>query len=78
MDQNDKPLCECGCGQERNTGAMFLPGHDQHLRTAIEKAVGGLLPLRALVKANGAYAAGMTDTEEFTKTVRHIFASKPR
>lgn len=77
MNQSERLTCECGCGETRSTG-QFLPGHDQRLRTALEKAVGGLLPLRALVEANGAYAAGMTDTEEFTKTIRQIFASKPR
>ena len=31
-------------------GGWYLPGHDQKLRSAIEKKVGGLLELRGLVE----------------------------
>lgn len=40
--------CQCGCGQQ--TAYRFLPGHDQKLRIAIEKAVGGLDALRELAE----------------------------
>jgi len=42
-------LCNCGCG-ETTAGGQFLPGHDQKLRIAIERKVGGLLELKALVE----------------------------
>ncbi|RLB60692.1 MAG: hypothetical protein DRH08_15010 [Deltaproteobacteria bacterium] len=42
-------LCNCGCG-ESTAGGSFLPGHDQKLRIAIERKVGGLLELKALVE----------------------------
>lgn len=40
--------CLCGCG--RRTSGKYCPGHDQKLRAAIEKAVGGLEALHALVE----------------------------
>jgi hypothetical protein len=43
------PYCECRCG-DRTGGGVFLPGHDQRLRSALEKAVGSLLELRGLVE----------------------------
>lgn len=43
------PKCECGCGDD-TAGGHFLPGHDQKLRAAIEKAAGGLLKLRDVVE----------------------------
>lgn len=64
--------------QRKGKGARYLPGHDTRLRTALEKTVGGLLPLRALVEANSAYAAGIISAEQFTMTVRQIFAAKSR
>jgi hypothetical protein len=48
-------LCECGCGGETK-GGKFLPGHDQKLRSKLEKDTGGLLPLRSLVEAARKYA----------------------
>lgn len=78
MDQTQTPTCACGCGDKKSKGAHFLPGHDMRLRTAMEKTVGGLLPMRALVEANSAYAAGMITAEQFTMTVRQIFAAKSR
>lgn len=40
--------CECGCGTP--TYRRFKAGHDQKLRIALEKQVGGLLNLRAVVE----------------------------
>jgi hypothetical protein len=42
-------LCECGCG-EQTMGGKFKPGHDQSLRVALEKSVGGLSSLRTIVE----------------------------
>ncbi len=43
-----KRPCGCGCGDL--TAGQYCPGHDQKLRIAIEKAVGGLEALRDLVE----------------------------
>jgi hypothetical protein len=64
--------CECGCGSE--AASEFLPGHDQRLRAALERQVGGVLELRALVKASAAYARGDTSDQTFTQAIRAIFA----
>ena len=42
-------LCACGCSEITNGSGDFLVGHDQKLRTAIERHVGGVLELRRLV-----------------------------
>ena len=42
--------CSCGCGETTKGSGDFLPGHDQKLRTAIERHVGGILVLRSLVE----------------------------
>jgi hypothetical protein len=42
-------ICACGCGGETK-GGRFLPGHDQKLRAAIEREVGGLEELRHVVE----------------------------
>jgi hypothetical protein len=41
--------CECGCGADARR--EFLPGHDQKLRSALERKVGGFLAMRTLVAA---------------------------
>ena len=40
--------CACGCGGSGNT--TWLPGHDQMLRAAIEREVGGLVELRRIIE----------------------------
>lgn len=45
----DEKICICGCG-EPTKGGKFKPGHDQSLRVAIEKAVGGLENLVVIVE----------------------------
>ncbi|WP_435659689.1 hypothetical protein [Leisingera caerulea] len=45
------PNCICGCEQPTK-GGKFLPGHDQKLRAAIEKQVGGLEVLREIAEAH--------------------------
>ena len=42
-------LCKCGC-EQMTKGGEYAPGHDQKLRAAIEKEVGGLLELKSLVE----------------------------
>lgn len=67
-------LCECGCGVEAE--GTFLSGHDQRLRTDLETRVGGLLALRALVRAMEAYATGDTPIEALGQAVRRAFWSQ--
>ena len=40
--------CACGCGGTGKT--KWLPGHDQMLRAAIEREVGGLIELRRIIE----------------------------
>ncbi len=66
------PQCQCGCGAE--TSSEFLPGHDQKLRAALERQIGGLLTMRELVNASVAYASGQTTDQAFTQTVRALIS----
>ena len=49
-------LCACGCGRQPVAG-VWVPGHDQKLRAALERALeeagepNGLLALRKMVEA---------------------------
>ena len=45
---NKTRSCTCGCGE--TTQRDFAPGHDQRLRTALERVCGGVLELRKLVE----------------------------
>jgi hypothetical protein len=65
-------LCQCACG-EPVEGSLFVPGHDQRLRVALETRVGGLLPLRGLVEALLSYMRGEDSVEELGKNVRRTF-----
>ena len=65
--------CECGCGDDAVSG-QFLPGHDQRLRTTLESIVGGILPMRTLVRAAQSYFEGNSSDQAFTQTVRSVFA----
>jgi len=66
--------CECGCGEEAQ--GQFITGHDQRLRISLETEVGGVLPLRTLVRAARAYSDGDIANEAFTRTVRSLFAAR--
>ncbi len=66
--------CECGCGVDASNG-QFVPGHDQKLRILLERQVGGLISLRALVEAAHSYCDGSDTEEKFTQIVRGIFAA---
>jgi hypothetical protein len=65
--------CECGCGDDAK-GGQFLPGHDQRLRAFLETDVGGLLSLRALVRATRSYCDGHITDQAFTQTVRAVLS----
>lgn len=69
--------CECGCGEEIQRG-LFVSGHDQRLRTSLEAEVGGILPLRTLIKAARSYFDGSINDQAFTQTVRSVFAGSSR
>lgn len=64
--------CECGCGSTPTRGD-FLPGHDQRLRSALEKRVGGLLALRTLVDSAERLADGTGNSHEHLAVVRGLF-----
>ncbi|HET7458111.1 MAG TPA: hypothetical protein VFJ74_10715 [Gemmatimonadaceae bacterium] len=64
-------LCACGCG-EPTEGGVFRPGHDQKLRTALERRVGGLLALRELVAAAEAHAHGRLPAEALGLKVKAL------
>ena len=66
------PKCECGCGLPANS--TFLPGHDQRLRTSLEKRAGGLLSLKTLVQTAESYTNGKESDHSFLQRVRAIFA----
>ena len=64
--------CECGCGGETKKG-LFLPGHDQRLRSELEKKIGGLLNLRTLVETAEQYASGAVASDELLKKAKIFF-----
>jgi hypothetical protein len=65
-------LCECRCG-EASVAGSFKPGHDQKLRTDLERRVGGLLALRSLVESAEAFAAGKMQSDTLAHEVRSLF-----
>jgi len=64
--------CECGCG-EIPTRGNFAQGHDQRLRTYLERRVGGLSNLRVLVESAEAVASGAIGAEEHVANIRGMF-----
>ena len=66
-------LCECGCNADAK-GADFVPGHDQRLRTQLEKRAGGILALRSLVVAAETYVVGESTEQDLLLAVRKAFA----
>jgi hypothetical protein len=62
--------CECGCGEQPRGKQSFLPGHDQKLRIELERRVGGLLPMRAIVEACEALLHGNASADDLARTVR--------
>ncbi len=64
-------ICECGCGSETVNG-HFLPGHDQKLRTQLEKRVGGLLSLRDFVESVHQYIDGEINLQQFGDKTKSI------
>ena len=68
-------VCACGCG-ELTEGGTFRPGHDQKLRAALERRVGGLLALRQLVAAAEAHAQGRLPAEALALTVKTLLVGR--
>ena len=66
--------CQCGCGKSARRD--YLPGHDQRLRSQLEKRVGGLRNLEELVGKSEAYASRRLTTEELVAAVDSLFAVK--
>ena len=66
--------CECGCDKETK-GGLFLPGHDQKLRSILENRVGGILKLRKLVQLSEDFFHQRISLEEFGDMVRDIFSN---
>jgi len=50
MAEPNQKICKCGCG-EITKGGDFAPGHDQKLRSAIERELGGLERLKQIAEA---------------------------
>jgi hypothetical protein len=65
-------ICGCGCGQQ-TAGGLFLPGHDQRLRTDVERRAGGLVALARLVEAAEEYVGGRLSLEALGSKVRSQF-----
>ena len=65
-------VCACGCNEETIKGD-FKQGHDQKLRTKIEKKVGGLLNLRNLVENTEDFLAGEISTNDLKNSLSIIF-----
>lgn len=72
--QNLRPNCECGCGGTPAKG-LFLPGHDQRLRSRLEERVGGLLALRNLVDHAEALVVGSMSADAFADRTRMLLGS---
>lgn len=64
--------CACGCGKEPAKG-VFLPGHDQRLRTDLERRVGGLISLSMLVEAAEQFVEGNIGGSRFNGMVKELF-----
>ncbi len=63
--------CQCGCGGSPASGD-FLPGHDQKLRSNLEKRTGGLLPLAELVDLADRFVDGSISMGDFAIRTRKI------
>ena len=70
------PSCECGCGDPATSD--FIPGHDQKLRTSLERRGGGVIRLRELVEAAEAHCRGEITAEQLGQAVRRsLWQSRP-
>jgi hypothetical protein len=67
--------CACGCGEKPVKG-HFRPGHDQRLRTDLERRVGGLIALRMLVEAAEYFVGGDVGSAQFSGMVKELFQNK--
>jgi hypothetical protein len=71
------PVCNCGCGESTARGT-FLPGHDQKLRTELERRVGGLSAMRTLVENAEGFAAGRLSADELGLAVAIVMREAGR
>jgi uncharacterized phosphosugar-binding protein len=67
-------LCVCGCG-EATAGGLFKSGHDQKMRSDIERRAGGLVPLKLLIGSAEEFANGRMDLDTFAGLVRKQFSA---
>jgi hypothetical protein len=72
----------CGCGMCAETvpyinpstnRGTYKPGHDQKLRVALEKRVGGIDGFRELVEAVEKFNSGFSSAETLTKSIYDLF-----
>lgn len=64
----------CIADVERNQlKVFFCPGHDQRLRTDLERRVGGLIFLRMLVEAAEQFVEGNIGGSRFNGMVKELF-----
>lgn len=71
------PVCRCGCDGVTAKGD-FLPGHDQKLRTELERRVGGLSALHSLIENAEGFAAGRLTADELGAAVAVIMRQPGR
>ena len=71
-DNGGMANCACGCGSD-TAGGTFLPGHDQRLRSDLEKRAGGLLRLSTLVDLVEQYVGGHLAEADFAARVSGLF-----
>ena len=69
------PICLCGCDGEPK-GGDFCPGHDQKLRTEIEKSIGGLGNLKKLAEVTHDYVNEKISLDSFGQRVRSIIPQR--
>lgn len=58
QDSANMPKCGCGCGLDVDAEGQFAVGHDQKLRTSLERMTGGLLPYALSLKPRMATSKG--------------------
>ena len=69
--------CQCGCGEKVQT-ASFKSGHDQRLRISLERRVGGIESLRALVEAAERFIEGRIDSKALVESIESILKGTSR
>jgi hypothetical protein len=67
-------ICGCGCGKSTQ-GGTYRPGHDQSLRSKLERRVGGLSKLEAIVDAAEAFARNEISADAFGDRVQRTLCA---